>query len=146
MKQAFPSDSEPQRSLRVLRFENCKKLDGISIVAVLRIKGRVAARCSPSPTWGGEKSEVNPMDRTFETNIGNRAGPVRCGAKTRAGAPCQCPPIKHRKRCRIHGGLSPGAPQGTANGSYRDGYWTREAVEERKFIRSLVKGTLAEKL
>ncbi len=26
------------------------------------------------------------------------------------------------------------------------GYWTREAVEERKFIRALVKGTLVEKL
>jgi hypothetical protein len=41
---------------------------------------------------------------------------------------------------RIHGGLSPGAPRGVANGNYRDGYWTREAVEERKFFRSLVKG------
>ena len=48
-------------------------------------------------------------------------------------------------KCRIHGGLSPGAPHGTANGSYRDGFWTREAVEERKFIRSLVKGTLVDK-
>jgi hypothetical protein len=49
-------------------------------------------------------------------------------------------------KCRIHGGLSPGAPRGKANGSYRDGYWTREAVEERNFIRSLVKGTLGDKL
>jgi hypothetical protein len=47
-------------------------------------------------------------------------------------------------KCRIHGGLSPGAPRGKANGNYRDGYWTREAVEERKFIRSLVKGTLGD--
>ena len=48
-------------------------------------------------------------------------------------------------KCRIHGGLSPGAPRGKANGSYHDGYWTQEAVEERKFIRSLVKGTLGHK-
>jgi hypothetical protein len=48
-------------------------------------------------------------------------------------------------KCRIHGGLSPGAPRGKANGSYHDGYWTQEAVEERKFIRSLVKGTLVDK-
>jgi hypothetical protein len=48
-------------------------------------------------------------------------------------------------KCRIHGGLSAGAPRGAANGNYRDGYWTREAVEERKFIRSLVKGTLVDK-
>ena len=26
--------------------------------------------------------------------------------------PCQSPPMKDRKRCRIHGGLSPGAPRG----------------------------------
>jgi hypothetical protein len=42
-------------------------------------------------------------------------------------------------RCRIHGGLSPGAPRGAANGRFKDGYWSREAVEERKFIRSLLK-------
>jgi hypothetical protein len=48
-------------------------------------------------------------------------------------------------KCCIHGGLSPGAPRGTANGNYRDGYWTLEAVEERKFIRSLIKGTLVDK-
>jgi hypothetical protein len=42
-------------------------------------------------------------------------------------------------KCRIHGGLSPGAPRGAANGRFKDGYWSREAVEERKFIRSLLK-------
>jgi hypothetical protein len=88
-----------------------------------------------------EKIEVNPMSQTYETNIGNLPGVMRCGAKTRAGTPCQCPAMKDRKRCRIHGGLSPGAPRGAANGNYRDGYWTHEAVEERKFIRSLVNGT-----
>jgi hypothetical protein len=67
----------------------------------------------------------------------------RCGARTRSGAPCPSPAMPNGK-CRIHGGLSPGARHGTANGNYRDGYWTREAVEERKFIRSLVKGTLGD--
>jgi hypothetical protein len=42
-------------------------------------------------------------------------------------------------KCRIHGGASPGAPRGAANGNYLDGYWTCEAVEERRFIRSLLK-------
>jgi hypothetical protein len=67
----------------------------------------------------------------------------RCGARTRSGATCQCTAMPNGK-CRIHGGLSPGAPRGKANGNYSDGYWTREAVEERKFIRSLVKGTLGD--
>jgi hypothetical protein len=62
-----------------------------------------------------------------------------CGAKDRAGMPCQSPPMKDRKRCRIHGGLSPGAPRGHKNGNYKDGYWTKEAIEGRRFIRSLLK-------
>ena len=68
----------------------------------------------------------------------------RCGARTRSGRPCRCPAMPNGK-CRIHGGLSPGAPRGEANGNYRDGYWTREAVEERKFIRSLVKDALVDR-
>jgi hypothetical protein len=65
----------------------------------------------------------------------------RCGARTRSGRPCRCPAMRNG-RCRIHGGLSPGAPRGSANGRFKDGYWTREAVEERKFIRSLLKAGL----
>ena len=131
----------PQRSLRVLRFENCKKPREMGIVAVLRIKSRAAACCLPSPTGGTEKIEFNPMDQTIEA-IGNMTGKVRCGAKTRAGVPCQCPPVKHRKRCSIHGGLSPGAPLGSTNGNYVDGFWTKEAVEERRFIRSPLKAAI----
>src|SRR5213592_1979719 len=35
-----------------------------------------------------------------------------------------------RKRCRLHGGLSPGAPRGSGN--YTNGEWIREALEERR--------------
>jgi hypothetical protein len=65
----------------------------------------------------------------------------RCGASTRTGSACLSQAMPNGK-CRLHGGLSPGAPRGTANGNYRDGYWTCEAVEERKFIRLLLKATL----
>jgi hypothetical protein len=95
------------------------------------------------PTPGSKNFEDNPMNRDLSQRLAqmNDAPAPRCGAKTRAGSPCLCPAMPNGK-CRIHGGLSPGAPRGTANGNYRDGYWTREAVEERKFVRSLVKGTL----
>jgi glucans biosynthesis protein len=63
----------------------------------------------------------------------------RCGAKTRAGSPCRRPPVQGRKRCRLHGGLSPGAPRGNRNGNYTNGEWTAEAVEERRWLRSLVR-------
>jgi hypothetical protein len=62
----------------------------------------------------------------------------RCGAKTRAGTACQSPPVAGRKRCRLHGGLSPGAPRGSRNGNFRRGNWTTEAIEERRWLRSLV--------
>ena len=80
----------------------------------------------------------NPMNADLTMRL-ERAR--RCGARTRAGSPCRCPAMPNGK-CRLHGGLSPGAPRGTANGNYRDGYWTCEAVEERKFIRLLLKATL----
>ncbi len=63
----------------------------------------------------------------------------QCGAKTRAGTPCQSPPVAGRKRCRLHGGLSPGAPRGSRNGNYRRGDWTTEAIEERRWLRSFVR-------
>lgn len=35
----------------------------------------------------------------------------RCGARTRSESPCQSPAMPNG-RCRMHGGLSPGAPRG----------------------------------
>lgn len=47
-----------------------------------------------------------------------------CGAKTRAGKPCKKSPVEGKKRCRLHGGLSPGAPKGNKNG-LRHGIYSR---------------------
>jgi transposase len=60
-----------------------------------------------------------------------------CGAKTRAGLPCQCPAIRDRRRCRLHGGLSPGAPRGEKNRNYKTGEWTNDAIAERRWLRSM---------
>jgi hypothetical protein len=38
----------------------------------------------------------------------------RCGARTRSGSRCQSPAMPNG-RCRMHGGLSPGAPKGNRN-------------------------------
>ena len=79
------------------------------------------------------------MDQGIETQLQNLRGVPRCGARTRVGGPCQCPAMRGRKRCRLHGGLSPGAPTGSRNGNFKDGSWTKEAREERRWLRSLVK-------
>jgi glucans biosynthesis protein len=67
-----------------------------------------------------------------------RAAP-RCGAKTRGGGAYQCPAIRTRNRCRLHGGRSTGAPQGQGNGNYTTGEFTAEAIEERQWLRSIVR-------
>ena len=79
------------------------------------------------------------MDLDFENLLRNLRQSPRCGARTRAGAACQSPAIHGRSRCRLHGGLSPGAPRGMKNGNFRNGNWTGSAIEERRWLRSLVK-------
>jgi glucans biosynthesis protein len=73
--------------------------------------------------------ENNPMDYPHSR---------RCGARNRAGQPCKCPPIRGRRRCRLHGGLSPGAPTGPRNGNYTEGNWTGAVEKERRWLQSLV--------
>jgi hypothetical protein len=89
-------------------------------------------------TGGSRIFSSNPMDQDLETRLKNLRQAPRCGARTRAGTACQRPAIRGRKRCRLHGGLSPGAPRGRKNGNFRNGNWTAEAIEERRWLRSLV--------
>jgi len=93
---------------------------------------------SRSAGGGQQKLGSNPMNQSVEARLGNLRRAARCGAKTRAGSPCQCPAIRGRRRCRLYGGLSPGAPRGSKNGNFKNGNWTAEAVAERRWLRSLV--------
>ena len=62
----------------------------------------------------------------------------RCGAKTRSRSPCRAPAMPNG-RCRMHGGASPGAPRGKANGSYKHGRFTIEAIEQRRGLNALIR-------
>jgi glucans biosynthesis protein len=93
-------------------------------------------------TGGAENYGINPMDQV-ETRLRNLKRAPRCGARNRAGNPCQNPAIRGRRRCRLHGGLSTGAPPGPANGNFKHGDLTVEAMEHRKWLRSLVKSVIA---
>jgi hypothetical protein len=81
------------------------------------------------------------MNRDLSQRVAQMNAAPRCGAHTRSGTICQSPGMSNGK-CRLHGGLSPGAPRGAANGRYVDGYWTGEAIEERRFVCLLLKGRL----
>jgi hypothetical protein len=39
----------------------------------------------------------------------------------------------------MHGGAAPGAPRGQANGSYKTGHYTKEAIALRRQIRAWVR-------
>jgi hypothetical protein len=87
----------------------------------------------------GPEENAKSMDHDLGKRLANLRRAPRCGAKTPASRSCQCPVLRGRKRCRLHGGLSPGAPRGRKNGNFRTGDWTAEAIEERRWARSLVR-------
>jgi len=78
------------------------------------------------------------MNQEAMRRLSNLRAARRCGARTRAGTPCQCPAIRWRGRCRLHGGHSPGAPTGSSNGNYVDGHFTAEAIEDRRWVKQMV--------
>ncbi len=67
-----------------------------------------------------------------------KAPKMTCGAQTRAGNPCKKPPIQGRKRCRLHGGLS---PKGADHWNFQHGRCTLESrkqtVEGNAYIKQL---------
>jgi hypothetical protein len=69
----------------------------------------------------------------------NRA--PRCGARTRAGKPCQSPAVRGKHRCRMHGGArGSGAPVGNRN-ALRHGRYTLQAIGIRREIRALLRAS-----
>ncbi|MFN3456304.1 MAG: HGGxSTG domain-containing protein [Novosphingobium sp.] len=56
------------------------------------------------------------------------AAAPRCGARTRSGTPCMSPVVRGKRRCRMHGGTSKGAPKGNRN-AWKHG--DRSAESER---------------
>ena len=67
---------------------------------------------------------INPMQSSLPMHVS-----PRCGARTRSGHPCQSPAMPNG-RCRMHGGLSPGAPKGNRN-AFKHGRYTAEAITAR---------------
>jgi hypothetical protein len=86
-----------------------------------------------------KKLGTNPMDHKFKTV-------TRCGAKTRRGTPCQCPALRRKRRCRLHGGRSTGprSPEGkwrVSQNALRHGQYTRRAILERFETQQLLRAS-----
>ncbi len=64
---------------------------------------------------------------------------LRCGAKTRSGAPCQAPAVAGKKRCRMHGGAAgSGAPKDNRS-ALKHGLFTRETKSQRKAVNAMLR-------
>jgi len=65
----------------------------------------------------------------------------RCSARSkRSGNRCRAPAVRGMLVCRFHGARA-GGPKGSANGAYRHGLHTKEAVKERRAIAQLLRDT-----
>ncbi len=68
----------------------------------------------------------------------------RCLARTRKGKStfCQARKVKGKKRCRMHGGTSDGAPKGNKN-AFKHGRYSKEVIEKRKSATRLKREFMA---
>jgi len=80
-----------------------------------------------------------------EKQITNLLNAPRCNATSkRTGQPCRAPAMKNGK-CYYHGGASTGprTPEGkkrSSRNAVKHGFYTRGAIAERKFVRSILNG------
>jgi hypothetical protein len=64
----------------------------------------------------------------------------RCGALTRRKTPCQCPAMRGRRRCRLHGGKSTGPRTAAGLERSRRARWKHGAYSrETRALRALAR-------
>jgi hypothetical protein len=66
------------------------------------------------------------------------ANAIRCLARTRSGRECLSPAVKGAKRCRMHGGTSPGAPKGNRN-AWKHGGRSAGTIAVAQHLRELAR-------
>ena len=83
-----------------------------------------------------QNQRINPMQSRLPMHMS-----PRCGARTRNGSRSRSPAMPNG-RCRLHGGLSPGAPKGNRN-AFKHGRYTAEAISSRCEIAALIRAMRA---
>jgi hypothetical protein len=84
----------------------------------------------------GRFRRIKPMQNKLPMHLSRR-----CGARTRNGSPCRSAAMSNG-RCRMHGGMSPGAPKGNKN-AFKHGHYTAEAIASRREIAKLLRDARA---
>src|SRR5262245_58992822 len=80
------------------------------------------------------KSGAILMKREFSF----RKAPRCLATSKRTRERCQAPAVRGWAVCRFHGARG-GAPEGEANGAYKHGLYTAEAVKERRLLSNLLR-------
>jgi hypothetical protein len=73
------------------------------------------------------------MKRRYSFENAPRCSATSKRTKQRCGAPAE----RGKSVCRFHGARG-GAPKGKANGAYRHGLFTKEAMNERRLLKELL--------
>ena len=90
-----------------------------------------------STTIGGTpKRTDNPKQRQPDS----LKNCLRCQARTKRRTSCRAPAVQGKRVCRMHGGAKgTGAPKGEANGLWKHGGWSDEAVALRRQVSVLLR-------
>lgn len=93
------------------------------------------------PTSAGGGHPISGAKLTHRSEPDSLRRAPRCQAHARTmGQPCRAPAVKGKRVCRMHGGSrGSGAPSGKANGSFKHGGWTAEAVAARREAAAILK-------
>lgn len=77
---------------------------------------------------------MNPKSRVERLRVA-----PRCEATSkRTRQACQAPAVRGWRVCRFHG-AGGGAPKGERNGRYQHGFYTADAIEERRLISAILR-------
>ena len=86
---------------------------------------------------GAEQNQrINPMQSKLPMHRS-----ARCGARTRSGSLCRSPAVPNG-RCRMHGGISPGAPKGNKN-AFKHGNYSAKGIAEWRSLTALIRSLRA---
>jgi hypothetical protein len=69
-----------------------------------------------------------------------------CGAKTRSGQACKASPIKGKRRCKMHGGMSTGPRKGTRNALKHGIYSDVLSPEDKKTYDRIELGSIDDEI
>lgn len=132
----MPRSLQSWRALTPCRWKPCSQSRGSAAQSGKRSRSRGKITSTITTTGGLPEMKGNAMQRMEPDSLRNAP---RCQARTKRGGSCHSPAVRGKRVCRMHGGTNRGAPKGEANGNWKGGTHTNEAVVLRRAASRLLK-------